>query len=183
MQRGGDESRYEADTEDCSLRSGSKACWDADYREGVHACVRLCVCMFVFREVPTFFMRMLRLSEAFLTNGDFLERVELSLSLRFICKDQVLNQTVAFLVPRSTSFCYPADVLALRAGGERLGADDGVPPHEGVLLADIRTALFGSNYRAALGWQGADHARLLVDLERENVVKYDGEQKFEVKKR
>lgn len=34
----------------------------------------------------TFFMRMLRLSEAFLTNGDFLESVELSLSLRFIWK-------------------------------------------------------------------------------------------------
>lgn len=32
----------------------------------------------------TFFMRMLRLSEAFLTNGDFLESVELSLSLRLI---------------------------------------------------------------------------------------------------
>lgn len=42
----------------------------------------MCVC------VPTFFMRMLRLSEAFLTNGDFLERVALSLSLRLICKDQ-----------------------------------------------------------------------------------------------
>ena len=38
------------------------------------------------RCVSTFFMRMLRLSEAFLTNGDFLERVELSLSLRLICK-------------------------------------------------------------------------------------------------
>lgn len=39
-------------------------------------------------KIPTFFMRMLRLSDAFLTNGDFLERVELSLSLRFICKDK-----------------------------------------------------------------------------------------------
>lgn len=118
-------------------------------------------------------MRMLRLSEAFLTNGDFLERVELSLSLRLICKDQALNQTLAFPAPRSVSasFCYPADVLALRAGGERLGADDGVAPHEGVLLAHIRTALFGSDYRAALGRQGAGRARLLVDLERENVVK------------
>lgn len=123
--------------------------------------------------VPTFFMRMLRLSEAFLTNGDFLERVELSLSLRFICKDHVLNQTVGFTVLRSASvsFRYPADVLALRAGGERLGADDGVPPHERVLLADVRTALFGSHYRAALQRQRADHARLLVDLKREKVVK------------
>lgn len=118
-------------------------------------------------------MRMLRLSEAFLTNGDFLERVELSLSLRFICKDHVLNQTVGFAVLRSASvsFYYPADVLALRAGGECLGADDGVPPHERVLLADVRTALFGSNYRAALQRQRADRARLLVDLKTEKVVK------------
>lgn len=42
----------------------------------------------IWSDVPTFFMRMLRLSEAFLTNGDLLERVELSLSLRFICKDK-----------------------------------------------------------------------------------------------
>lgn len=124
--------------------------------------------------VPTFFMRMLRLSEAFLTNGDFLERVELSLSLRFICKDQAFNQTFAsVLAPRSAlaSFSYPADVLALRAGGEGLGADDGVPPREGVLLTDIRSAFFRSNYRAALGQQRADHAGLLIDLETENAVK------------
>lgn len=127
--------------------------------------------------VPTFFMRMLRLSEAFLTNGDFLERVELSLSLRLICKDHVLNQTVAFGVLRSApvGFCYPADVLALRPGGEGLGADDGVPPHERVLLADVWTALFGSNHRAALQRQRADHARLLVDLKRERVVKWAGD--------
>lgn len=169
--------------------SHSKACWDAvspsgqaalckaadevainiQY-SGARVCVCECACVCVLG--ATFFMRMLRLSEAFLTNGDFLERVELSLSLRFICKDHALNQTVGVVVLRSASAscCYPADVLALRAGGERLGADDGVPPHERVLLADVRTALFGSNYRAALRRRRAARARLLVDLERAKVV-------------
>lgn len=39
-------------------------------------------------DVLTFFIRMLRLSEAFLTKGDFLESVELSLSLRFIWRHE-----------------------------------------------------------------------------------------------
>ena len=46
--------------------------------------------------VSTFFMRMLRLSEAFLTNGDFLESVELSLSLRFIWQEKKKTETVMF---------------------------------------------------------------------------------------
>lgn len=61
---------------------------------------------------------------------------------------------------------YPADVLALRPRGEGLGADDGVPPHERVLLVDVRAALLGSDHRAVLGWQRAFHARLLVDLDK-----------------
>lgn len=65
------------------------------------------------------------------------------------------------------SFSYPADVLALRSGGEGLGADDGVPPHEGVLLVDVRAALLGSNHRAVVGRRQAVHARLLVDLDKE----------------
>ncbi len=65
------------------------------------------------------------------------------------------------------SLSYPADVLALRSGGEGLGADDGVPPHEGVLLVDIRAPLLGSNHRAVVGRRQAVHARLFVDLDKE----------------
>ena len=68
----------------------------------------------------------------------------------------------------TVSACYPADVLALRSRGERLGADDGVPSHEGDLLVDVRAALLGSNHRAVVGRQQAVHARLLVDLHKEN---------------
>lgn len=129
-------------------------------------------------KIPTFFMRMLRLSDAFLTNGDFLERVELSLSLRFICKDKKgkWNKSPQTLMVRYfacfvlLSFSHPADVLALGAGGERLGSDDGVPSQEWVLLVDVWPALFGSNHWAALAWQQAVHARLLVDLEKEKVA-------------
>ncbi len=63
-------------------------------------------------------------------------------------------------------FSYPADVLALRSRREGLGADDGVPPHEGVLLVDIRPALLWSNHRAVMRRQQAVHARLLVDLDK-----------------
>lgn len=65
------------------------------------------------------------------------------------------------------TFSYPADVLALRAGGERLGADDGVAPHEGVLVVDVQVALLRSNHRAVVGRQQAVHACLLVDLDKE----------------
>lgn len=58
----------------------------------------------------------------------------------------------------------PADVLALRSGREGLGADDGVAPHEGVLLVDVRPAVLGSNHRV-VGRQGVVHARLLVHLD------------------
>lgn len=76
---------------------------------------------------------------------------------------------VYFLLLRTASvtFSYPADVLALRARGERLGADDGVPPHEGVLVVDVRVALLWSNHRAVVGRQQAVHTRLLVDLDKE----------------
>lgn len=66
------------------------------------------------------------------------------------------------------SVSHPADVLALRSRGERLGADDGVPSHEGDLLVDVRTALLRSDYRAVVGRQQVVHARLLVDLHKEN---------------
>lgn len=70
----------------------------------------------------------------------------------------------------SVSPTDPADVLALRAGGEGLGADNGVSPHEGVLLVDVRAALLWSDHRAVVGRQQAVHARLLVDLHKEYVV-------------
>lgn len=63
---------------------------------------------------------------------------------------------------------YPADVLALRSRGEGLGADDGVPPHEGVLLVDVRAAFLRANHRAVVGRQQVVHARLLVHLDKEN---------------
>lgn len=65
------------------------------------------------------------------------------------------------------SSSYPADVLALRPGGERLGTDDGVPSHEGDLLVDLRPPLLRSDHRAVVGRQRAVHARLLVDLDKE----------------
>ena len=120
---------------------------------------------------------MLRLSEAFLTNGDFLERVELSLSLRLIWRDKNSTEwklihdppTVHVLVFRRTELLsYPADVLALRSRGEGLGADDGVSPHERVLLVDVRAAFLGPNHRAVVGRQQVVHARLLVHLDKEN---------------
>lgn len=60
---------------------------------------------------------------------------------------------------------YPADVLALGSGGEGLGADDGVAPHEGVLLVDVWPALLRSDHRAVVGQ--VVHARLFVHLEKE----------------
>lgn len=66
------------------------------------------------------------------------------------------------------SVSHPADVLALRSRGERLGADDGVPSHEGDLLVDVRAALLRSDHRAVVGRQQVVHARLLVDLHKEN---------------
>ena len=62
---------------------------------------------------------------------------------------------------------YPADVLALRAGGEGLGADDGVPPHEEVLVGDIRAALLGPNHRTVMRQRQAVHTRLFVHLDEE----------------
>lgn len=112
-------------------------------------------------------MRMLRLSEAFLTNGDFLESVELSLSLRLICEDKIKRLMRSQRHHRRKScvgLTYPADVLALRSGREGLGADDGVAPHEGVLLADVRAPLFGPNHGAVMQRRQAVHARLLVHL-------------------
>lgn len=127
---------------------------------------------------------MLRLSEAFRTNGDFLESVELSLSLRLICGDRNTHTRTQVKVwlncsSRQWRFChfglnakfcsceslsYPADVLALRSGGEGLGPDDGVAPHEGDLLAALRAPLFRPNHRAVMEWRQAVHTRLLIDL-------------------
>lgn len=67
----------------------------------------------------------------------------------------------------SARFCYPADVLALRSWREGLGADDGVPSHKRVLLANIWPTLFGPNDRAVLGRWQAVHTRLLVHLDEE----------------
>lgn len=117
---------------------------------------------------------MLRLSEAFRTKGDFLESVELSLSLRFIWRHEQKVNTPGWRNTcsggrRSGGSAYPADVLALRARGEGLGADDGVAPHEGVLLVDVRAALLGSDGRAVVVRQHGVHAGLLVDLMEEKV--------------
>lgn len=121
----------------------------------------------------TFFIRMLRLSEAFLTKGDFLESVEESLSLRFIWRHEHKINTPGWRhlhwVRSSGSSAYPADVLALRARGEGLGADDGVAPHEGVLLVDVGSALLGPDGGAVVVRQHWVHAGLLVDLIEEKV--------------
>lgn len=77
---------------------------------------------------------------------------------------------MVFVLLTSVSVTYPADVLALRSGGEGLGADDGVPPHERVLLVDVWPAFLGSNHRAVVGRRQAVHARLLVHLDKEYKV-------------
>ena len=64
-------------------------------------------------------------------------------------------------------FSYPADVLALRSRGEGLGADDGVAPHEGDLLVDVRAPLLRPDHRAVMRRRQAVHARLLVHLDGE----------------
>lgn len=64
---------------------------------------------------------------------------------------------------------YPADVLALRSRGEGLGPDDGVAPHEGVLV-DVGAPFLRPDHRAVMGRRRVLRTRLLVDLWRQKDV-------------
>lgn len=58
-------------------------------------------------------MRMLRLSDAFRTNGDFLERVELSLSLRLIYEDTTERECEIYPTQSSLSLSVCDEPISL----------------------------------------------------------------------